>query len=313
MSEVVERIQRAAKKDAKLDLFYPRAATLEEIQGWLGAGEALVLYGLCLDEGLAMVLTREDARIVALGKASDVTAACEALDLDAPKVDPSGALAALRRLLVAPLGLRDDVRRVLVSPEGPLSYVPMAALFDREVAYQPSGTTYGLLLEDRARRGEQVLALGDPDYAAKFGSHAMDAYAREFLARIHRPGVEAYATYVGFKNLSALIEEYDQAVALVHTPTAESFGLVVAEAIGRNLKFFGTAVGGIPDIASGVEGADLFPEGDWDGLKEAIARWVQAGCTRPKAAGQIMRQRYHPEVIAGRHLEIYREVLSTCS
>ena len=142
---------------------------------------------------------------------------------------------------------------------------------------------------------------------------ATDAYAREFLVRIHRPGVEAYATYVGFKNLSALIEEYDQAVALVHAPTAESFGLVVAEAIGRNLKFFGTAVGGIPDIASGVEGADLFPEGDWDGLKEAIAGWVQAGCTRPKAAAQIMRQRYHPEVIAGRHLEIYREVLSTCS
>ncbi len=200
VSEVVERIQRAAKKDAKLDLFYPRAATLEEIQGWLGAGEALVLYGLCLDEALAMVLTREDARIVALGKASDVTAACEALHLDDPQVDPSGALAALRMLLVAPLGLKDDVRRVLASPEGPLSYVPMAALFDREVAYQPSGTTYGLLLDDGAMRGEQVLALGDPDYAAKFDSHAMDTYAPApqrggRLARL--PGTRDEATAVG--------------------------------------------------------------------------------------------------------------------
>lgn len=178
VSEVVERIQRLAKKDARLDLFYPRAATLEEIGGWLGKGEALVLYGLCLDEALAVVITDADAKVVALGKAADVTAACEALDLADPTADPAAALARIRALLVAPLALRDDVKRVLVSPEGPLSYVPMAALLPgREVACEPSGTTYGLLLEDRARRGKRVLALGDPDYTAEFNPKALALYA----------------------------------------------------------------------------------------------------------------------------------------
>jgi len=140
-----------------------------------------------------------------------------------------------------------------------------------------------------------------------------DSYTREFLARIRQTGTEAYASYKGHRGLGELIEEYDQAAALVHAPTAESFGLVVAEALGRNLKFFGTAVGGIPDIASGVEGAELFSQGDWEGMKQAIVRWVQAGCPQPARAAAVMRQRYHPEVIARRHLEIYREVLSTRS
>ena len=140
-----------------------------------------------------------------------------------------------------------------------------------------------------------------------------DPYVREFFHHIQRAETEGYAAYVGFKSLNALIEEYDQAAALMHAPTAESFGLVVAEALGRNLKLFCTIVGGIPDIAGGVEGAELFAQGDWEGLKEAIARWIRADCFRPQTAAQVMRQRYHPDVIALRHWEIYREVLSTRS
>ena len=140
-----------------------------------------------------------------------------------------------------------------------------------------------------------------------------DAYAREFLERIRQAETEGYAAYIGFKDLDGLIEEYDRSAALVHAPAAESFGLVVAEALGRNLKFFGTSVGGVPDIAGGVEGAELFADGDWDGLRAAITRWIRSGCPRPQSAAQVMRDRYHPELIARRHCEIYREVLSTRS
>jgi CHAT domain-containing protein len=52
-----------------------------------------------------------------------------------------------------------------VSPDGELSYVPFALLLGRrEVAYVPSGTTHLLLQREAARRGEGVLALGDPAY-----------------------------------------------------------------------------------------------------------------------------------------------------
>ena len=135
-----------------------------------------------------------------------------------------------------------------------------------------------------------------------------DPYAREFLDRVQgRP----YLRYHGLKPVDELISQYDGATALVHVSAVESFGLVVAEALARNLKFFGFKVGGVPDIAEGVEGAELFEEADWRGLKAAIAAWVRAGAQRPVSAAQTIRLRYHPQVIARRHLEIYREVLST--
>ncbi len=88
-------------------------------------------------------------------------------------------------------------------------------------------------------------------------------------------------------------------------------GLVVGEALARNLKFFGTKVGGISDVAGGVEGAELLLLDDQEALSAAIAKWLSAGCPRPESAAREMRRRYHPEVIAKRHAEIYAEVLGT--
>ena len=101
----------------------------------------------------------------------------------------------------------------------------------------------------------------------------------------------------------------DGAGALVHFPLEEAFGLVVAEALARGLKFFGSRVGGIIDITEGVPGAELFAAEDWPGLGEAIAAWIQRGCPRPQTAAEVMRQRYHPSIIARQHVGIYREVL----
>jgi glycosyltransferase involved in cell wall biosynthesis len=101
----------------------------------------------------------------------------------------------------------------------------------------------------------------------------------------------------------------DGASALVHFLTEESFGLVVAEALARNLKLFAGSVGGVVDIADGVEGAELFPGQDWPGLENSLARWLETGCPRSDATAMIMRERYHPDVIARRHVEIYREIM----
>jgi CHAT domain-containing protein len=84
----------------------------------------------------------------------------------------------LRDLLIRPLSLSEGTTRLLVSPEGPLSYLPFSALVPgMDVVCVPSGTTYGVLLEEKARHGTQVLALGDPDYAAKFDPVSLDLYA----------------------------------------------------------------------------------------------------------------------------------------
>jgi len=131
------------------------------------------------------------------------------------------------------------------------------------------------------------------------------AMARE-LAVAEKAG---YARHLGLLPVSRLISAMDAAAALVHAPTEEAFGLVVAEALARNLKFFGAAIGGVVDIASGVESAELFAPQDWVAMEEAIARWITSGCPRPVTTAVTMRERYHPLVIARRHQDIYRAVL----
>jgi hypothetical protein len=166
--DVAGRIQRELKQPAYL--FYPRAKTIEDIEEALEDHQALVLYGLCkvgdgFDEALALVLRPNGERVVSLGKTSDLTEACEALEASGPGAHPAAALDTLRKLLVEPLKLEEDVSQVLISPEGPLCYVPFGALFDQTVAMTPSGTTHVLLLDEERAKGDGILALGDPDYA----------------------------------------------------------------------------------------------------------------------------------------------------
>ena len=171
------RIQRQAK--AQADLLYPEAAPLKEIQAALRPDEAMVVYAT----KLALVVGPKTARVV---KIDDVEKACKAFQRAVTRPDERGVAAPphesfrylakrLRKLVVKPLGLGEEVRRVLVSPEGLLSYVPFAALFEgREVVYVPSGTTYTKL--PRGLKGKQVLALGDPDYSAPRDKRAQGIY-----------------------------------------------------------------------------------------------------------------------------------------
>jgi glycosyltransferase involved in cell wall biosynthesis len=143
-------------------------------------------------------------------------------------------------------------------------------------------------------------------------ANVREAYARNFLDQVRAvEAAEGYVRYLGNQSLEELIGCFDRASALVHAPVCEAFGLVVAEALARNLKLFGMRVGGVTDIAEGVPDAELFAENDWAGLTDAIARWIGQGYPKADGAAALMRQRYHPEVVARRHLEIYREVLQS--
>ena len=189
--ELGTRIQREAKRAA--GLFYPRAVTLAEIQGWLEPSQVLVLYGLCLDEALALVLRHDGERIVPLGTVEEVTTACEAIDASSAEVDPALAFAALKKLLVGKLELGPDVKQVLVSPEGPLCYLPFGALFERTVTMTPSGSTHVLLLDEEREPGTGILALGDPDYAGVSKGAQAIYYRGRTLAALPATGPEVKA------------------------------------------------------------------------------------------------------------------------
>jgi len=140
-----------------------------------------------------------------------------------------------------------------------------------------------------------------------------EAYAAAFLERLKSLEAAGCARHLGERSTEELIRHFDAAAGLVHFPSEEAFGLVVAEALARDLKFFGARLGGIVDIAEGVPGAELFAENDWAGLTDAIACWIGQGHPRADNAAAAMHQRYHPEVVAQRHLNIYREILNTRS
>jgi hypothetical protein len=54
----------------------------------------------------------------------------------------------------------------------------------------------------------------------------------------------------------------------------------------------------------------LFPFEDWNALTQSVQTWLHTGCPLPLGAHEQTRERYAPELIARRHLEIYREVLA---
>ncbi len=185
VGEAIGRIQRQAKAGASV--LYPEADTIEEIRKRVGSQEALVLYGFLSEEALALVATRDGARVVRLGKDKPIEEACAAKDW-----------ASVRALVVDPLGLPETTRRLLLSPSGALSYVPFCALLpDTEIAYVPSGTAYGVLLDDQDKHGEGVLALGDPDYEVKSDSMAGAVALRGGLTLVRLPATGEEAKAVG--------------------------------------------------------------------------------------------------------------------
>jgi glycosyltransferase involved in cell wall biosynthesis len=132
-------------------------------------------------------------------------------------------------------------------------------------------------------------------------------YSQAFLHELRRAEASGYASHAGFRSTDELISLMDQSQGFIHFPTEEAFGLVVAEALARGLKFFGADLGGIRDISANVPGAELFDL--FDNLKESISAWIRAGGKRESESANCIAERYSPNVIATRHLEIYREVL----
>jgi CHAT domain-containing protein/tetratricopeptide (TPR) repeat protein len=186
LEAVIARIQRAAKQGSALA--YPEVDDLETLMGYARPGEAFVLYALTTSHYVAVVIERKRARIVMLGARGEI----DTLSVDVARASAGGAalsirgfrvsgtrdgpadsktlLPRLRKLIVEPLALEEDVRRLLLSPTGNLFLVPLSALVgEREIAYVPSGTTYGVLRPTRDVRGASILALGGVDYSSNPG------------------------------------------------------------------------------------------------------------------------------------------------
>jgi tetratricopeptide (TPR) repeat protein len=198
-ADLTARIQREAK--AAADVVCPAPATLEEIRHGLAEEDVLVAYALFSRNGVALVARRDDARLVDLGPTSAVVDACLAGRWHDAGEEPGPATDALRRLVVEPLALPAGTRRVLVCPDGALSYVPPAVLFpDWSSACVPSGTVLLRLLPEKGKTGRGVLALGDPDYREPRDPAASHVY-RGGRTLVPLPGTREEVRAVGTRTL----------------------------------------------------------------------------------------------------------------
>jgi glycosyltransferase involved in cell wall biosynthesis len=137
--------------------------------------------------------------------------------------------------------------------------------------------------------------------------HQNDDYARAFVQELKRAESMGYASHAGWLDTGALVALMDQAQGFIHFPSEEAFGLVVAEAMARGLKFFGADLGGIKEIASGIPGAELHTT--LADLQAGVARWLIAGASKVPEAAVAVRERYSPHVVAASHKKIYHELL----
>lgn len=158
-------------------------------------------------------------------------------------------------------------------------------------------------------RALDVVAAQRPLRVVIMGDIEEGAYGEEFRTLLKtRPWCE----HVKFSGRDR-VRDYYRAASIVALPTREdNCPMVVLEAMAAGVPVFGSKVGGVPDlIQDEVNGLFCNPERP-ETFAECVSRLLDEPtlATRlAQTAREHARERFHPGVVARRHLEIYREVL----
>jgi glycosyltransferase involved in cell wall biosynthesis len=134
-------------------------------------------------------------------------------------------------------------------------------------------------------------------------------YGREFLQLVReRPWCE----HTGFVNREQLKSRLKTATFLALPTREDNCPMVVLEAMAAGVPVLASKIGGVPDLIES-EKTGLFcdpdrPESFCEGVAKLLADRNFARQLATAARAEALR-RFHPLVIARRHLEIYREVV----
>ena len=129
------------------------------------------------------------------------------------------------------------------------------------------------------------------------GSRALDP---AFVARLRRDalagGLRGRFVLLGPRTGRQLERAYAGADALVLASRAETYGMVVTEALARGVPVLATAVGGVPEALGVTSGGErpglLTPPGDVGALSEALRCWLDDEALRAglRAAARARRR-----------------------
>jgi glycosyltransferase involved in cell wall biosynthesis len=121
----------------------------------------------------------------------------------------------------------------------------------------------------------------------------------EFVGRVRRDlsasGLAGRVLLAGPRTGAELDAAYAAADALVLASRAETYGMVVTEALARGLPVLAWDVGGVPEAlgetADGSRPGLLVPDGDVDALSEAVRRWLGDAGLRRRLRDAAARRR----------------------
>jgi glycosyltransferase involved in cell wall biosynthesis len=159
------------------------------------------------------------------------------------------------------------------------------------VAAVHPGKGVDVLLEALAGLGDRAWTLtcaGSLDVApAHVATLQTQVYARSWERRV---------LFTGPLSAAALATAYDTADLLVLPSRAESYGMVVAEALAHGLPVVACAVGGVPEALAGGKPVGalpglLVPPDDPDALAAALRAWLDDPGLRTRLVGHADRRR----------------------
>jgi glycosyltransferase involved in cell wall biosynthesis len=123
----------------------------------------------------------------------------------------------------------------------------------------------------------------------------------------------SWCTHAGFAERNQLKAELRQSAILALPSLEDNCPMAVLEAMAAGVPVVAANVGGVPELVTdGVTGRTCDPL-DPSSMSTAVERTLSDRETTLAIARRAKEQayeKYHPKAIAGKHLEIYREVLN---
>jgi glycosyltransferase involved in cell wall biosynthesis len=141
------------------------------------------------------------------------------------------------------------------------------------------------------------------------GANRDNVYVRDFFELLEaRP----WCRYAGYADRRILREYMASASRLILPSLEDNCPMVVLEAMASGVPVAAARVGGVPDLVRPGETGLLFDPLSMEAIASAMTQLLQdRELSMAMRAKKEARERFHPEIIAARHLEIYNEVLST--
>jgi glycosyltransferase involved in cell wall biosynthesis len=197
-----------------------------------------------------------------------------------------------------------------------------ASFFDLE-AQPPAGQPAKILcvgyICQRKNQNELIRALDPLADRFKFevmflgGAREGQAYDDEFFSLVRaRP----WCRHLGFASRDQLKSQLREATLLALPSLEDNCPMVVLEAMAAGVPVVAANVGGVPDLVEDNVTGILCDPRNPQNLREAVEKILKENAAAQRLASEAKRrarQRFHPRIIAARHLEIYRELLSSLS